>query len=57
MSSSITSQTSSKKRLFRAEKKGWWYGVAIGAILTIVPRSAINKDIRKENIEKPRRFG
>jgi hypothetical protein len=22
-----------------------------------VPRSAINKDIRKENIEKPRRFG
>jgi len=36
MSSSIRSQISSKKKFFGAEKKGWWYGVAIGAILTIV---------------------
>jgi len=28
-----------------------------GKLNDLVPRSAINKDIRKENIEKPRRFG
>ncbi len=36
MSSSIKSQTSSKKKFFGAEKKGWWYGVTVGVILTIV---------------------